>query len=211
MRLLFAFVPILLFFSCDQSKRLPIMGPREVDVKKIDGVEVIDTIYTKIPNFKFINQDGEIYTQDDLIGKVYVTDFFFTTCPSICPIMKSQMLRIHKKFKGRDDVHILSHSIDPTHDTVEVLKDYVERLEIDTRYWTFVTGEMDSIFDIAQKGYLVSAKLDAEAPGGLLHSGAFILVDKEKRIRGYYDGTLEEDVDLLMKDIERLLKEYEPS
>lgn len=207
--------PILIFIaatlaliSCENNKRLPILGPRSFDVKVVNGEEITDTIYTTIPDFALTNQDGEIFTQKDVEGKIYVADFFFTTCPSICPIMKSQMLRVHEKFKGNDKVHIVSHSIDPVHDTVEVLRDYADRLDIDTRYWTFLTGDMDSIFNIAQGGYMVSAKVDPEAPGGLLHSGAFILIDKERRIRGYYDGTLEEDVDLLMKDMDILLAEY---
>lgn len=187
------------------------MGPRQYEVNVVDGQEVTDTIFTTIPDFEFINQDGEIYTEEDLSGKIYVADFFFTTCPSICPIMKTQMLRVHEKYKGTENVHIVSHSIDPTHDTVEVLKDYAERLNINTNYWTFLTGDMDSIFNVAQKGYLVSAKPDSLAPGGLLHSGAFILVDKDRRIRGYYDGTVEKDVDQLMKDMDLLLSEYEGS
>lgn len=206
--LLIAFSGFLIL-ACSQDKKLPVLGPRQYEVKVIDGEEVTDTVFTTIPDFSFTNQDGEKYSQEDLKGKIYVADFFFTTCPSICPIMKSQMLRIHEKYKGNDDVHIVSHSIDPTHDTVEVLRDYADRLDIDTRYWTFLTGEMDSIFKVAQEGYLVSAKEDSLAPGGLLHSGAFILIDKERRIRGYYDGTEEEDVNKLMKDMDILLSEYE--
>ncbi|QNL21642.1 SCO family protein [Hyphobacterium sp. CCMP332] len=200
---------LFIAMACHQEKRLPIMGPRQYDVKIINGEEHTDTIYTTIPDFEFINQDGNSFTPEDLKGKIYVADFFFTTCPSICPIMKTQMLRIHEKYKGNDEIHIVSHSIDPTHDTVEVLRDYADRLEINTNYWTFLTGDMDSIFNVAQKGYLVSAKPDSLAPGGLLHSGAFILVDKEKRIRGYYDGTIEKDVDQLMKDMDILLSEYD--
>ncbi len=202
---------LLSLLACNQNKKLPIMGPKQFEVRVIDGEEVTDTIYTTIPNFHFTNQDGETYTQGDLEGKIYVADFFFTTCPSICPIMKTQMLRIHEKYLGNDNIHIVSHSIDPTHDTVEVLKDYAERLDIDTKYWTFLTGDMDSIFKVAQEGYLVSAMVDSLAPGGLLHSGAFILVDKEKRIRGYYDGTIEEDVNKLMTDMDILISEYEGS
>jgi protein SCO1/2 len=200
---------LIAFSSCERNKRLPIMGPIEYNVRMVDGEEIVDTIYTTIPDFEFTNQDGKKFTEEDVQGKIYVADFFFTTCPSICPIMKSQMLRIHEKYKGNNEVHIISHSIDPTHDTVEVLKDYAERLEVDTEHWTFLTAEMDYIFEIAQKGYLVSAKEDADSPGGLLHSGAFILLDKDRRIRGYYDGTVEEDVDQLMQDMDNLLAEYE--
>ena len=207
--LFIVFVFLSLLFSCDQSKKLPIMGPRSYEVRVENGREITDTIYTTIPDFDFVNQDGESFTKKDLMGKIYVADFFFTTCPSICPIMKTQMLRIHEKYKDNPKVHIVSHSIDPSHDTVEVLRDYADRLEVDTKSWTFLHGEMDDIFRIAQEGYLVSAKEDSLAPGGLLHSGAFILVDPEKRIRGYYDGTKEQDVNQLMEDMDILLEEYD--
>lgn len=197
-----------LLFSCEQNRKLPIMGPKSYEVRVENGKEITDTIYTTIPDFRFVNQDGESFTEQDLNGKIYVADFFFTTCPSICPIMKTQMLRVHERFKNNSKVHIVSHSIDPTHDTVEVLREYADRLGVETKSWTFLHGEMDSIFRVAQEGYLVSAKEDSLAPGGLLHSGAFILVDPEKRIRGYYDGTKEQDVDQLMNDMDILLGEY---
>ncbi len=168
-----------------------------------------DTLYHTIPDFELKNQDGQIVSVGDMKGKIFVTDFFFTTCPSICPIMKTQMLRVNEKFGSVQDFGIYSISIDPRHDTVEVLKEYSERLGVENESWQFLTGDLDSILDLAQKGFLVSAAEDSTAPGGYIHSGAFILVDKDLRIRGYYDGTKESKVDELMKDIAILQKEYE--
>lgn len=206
--ILFIFIAATLFACEQKKKRLPVLGPTTYMVNVVDGEEVTDTIYATIPDFEFTDQDGNTFTEDNLEGKYYVADFFFTTCPSICPIMKTQMLRIHEQYKDLESFKIVSHSIDPTHDTVEVLREYADRLGVDTRQWTFLTGEMDSVFKIAQEGYMVSAKTDSLALGGLLHSGAFILVDKRKRIRGYYDGTVESDVDQLIADILVLKSEY---
>lgn len=192
----------IVFTSCNQEdKKLPILGPKEV------AANTSDTIYHTIPDFSFTNQDGNEVTGETFKGKVYVSDFFFTTCPTICPVMKLQMLRIYETFKGNPKVKFLSHSIDPVHDSVPVLKDYAERLEVNSNQWHFVTGDKEAIFDIAQTSYLVSALEDESEPGGVVHSGAFALIDAQKRVRGYYDGTNEEEVDELIKDIEILLKE----
>lgn len=115
------------------------------------------------------------------------------------------MLRIHEHFKNNPSVKLLSHTIDPRHDTVGVLKDYATRLEVDTKQWSFLTGDRNVLL-LAQKGYLVSALEDKNEAGGFVHSGAFVLIDKQRRIRGYYDGTKPEKVDLLIKDMELLLK-----
>ena len=191
--------------NCEPAKReLPILGEKKTVSKEVDGKQIVDTIYFQIPDFQFVNQDSQVVTQKDYEGKVYVADFFFTSCPTICPVMKTQMLRIHAHFKDNADVKIISHTIDPRHDTVGVLKDYATRLQVDSKRWNFVTGNRDVLIH-AQKGYLVSALEDKDAAGGFVHSGAFVLVDKQRRIRGYYDGTKPEQVDLLIKDIELLL------
>ena len=167
-----------------------------------------DTVFHTIRDFGFTNQDGEEVTQETFRDKIYIADFFFTSCPTICPIMKTQMLRVHEKYKENPDVLLLSHTIDPKHDSVEVLHDFAERLGVSSDSWHFVTGDLEDIFDIGQNSYMVTAMEDKDEPGGLLHSGAFLIVDKERRIRGIYDGTKEDKVDLLMKDIDTLLKEY---
>lgn len=198
-------------YSCSESgakeKALPILGEREAVEREVNGQVVVDTLYHQVPDFAFVNQDSQQVTQETVEGKIYVTDFFFTSCPSICPKMKSQMLRVYEEFKENPDVVLLSHSIDPQHDTVAVLKDYADRLGVQSNTWHFLTGEKDSIYDIASK-YLVAVQEDGDAAGGgFTHGGHFILVDEQRRIRGVYDGTKEASVDQLLQDIPVLLNE----
>jgi protein SCO1/2 len=165
-----------------------------------------DTVYHQIADFEFINQLGDTISSKTVEGKVYVADFFFTTCPTICPIMKKEMLRVYEKFDSNPDFLILSHSIDPTYDTQEVLRDYSQKLGIeDASTWNFLTGDQEKIFEIGQTSYLTTAMADQAEPGGFLHSGAFILVDQEGHIRGVYDGTKADQVDRLINDIPKLL------
>ncbi len=199
-----------LLFSCSQTdatqNALPILGERETVEKVVNGKTVTDTVYHQIPDFSFVNQDSQQVTSKTLAGKIYVTDFFFTTCPSICPKMKSQLLRVYENFKNNDQVVLLSHTIDPEHDSVTVLRDYAERLGVSSSKWQFVTGPKDSIYAIAAK-YMVTAAEDENEPGGFVHSGAFILVDTNRHVRGIYDGTKPEQVDKLLQDIPLLLAE----
>ena len=183
---------------------LPVLGRRYYD----EAVQ--DTVYHTVRHFSFVNQDSVTVTPATFDDKIYVTDFFFTSCPTICPVMKKQMLRVYDQFKDNNEVAILSHTIDPEYDTVGLLHDYAERLGVKSSTWQFVTGEKDSIYNVALKSYMVTADEDEQAPGGFIHSGAFILVDKDKRIRGMYDGTIPEQVDVMMNDMRRLLKEYDP-
>lgn len=189
-------------------ERLPILGER-LGVKPGKTVGTVDTVYHTIPDFEFTNQHGQPVTAKTFDGKVYVASFFFTTCPTICPKMNSQLLKIYQEFKGNPEVALLSHSIDPRHDTVPVLAEYAKNLGVTGNQWQFVTGEKAKTYEIAQKSYFVSALDDASAPGGIVHSGAFVLIDKEKRIRGIYDSTKDEDVNLLKAHLRMLLKEYE--
>lgn len=199
------------FYSCDNQassggSALPIYGEREPVERTVDGQTVVDTLYHQIPDFAFVNQDSQMVTQQTVTGKVYVTDFFFTSCPTICPKMKSQMLRVYEAYKDNPNVVLLSHSIDPTHDTVAVLKDYADRLGIETAKWHLLTGDKDNIYSIAMQ-YLVPAQEDANVEGGFSHGGDFMLIDSQRRIRGHYDGTKEESVDQLIADMQVLLKE----
>jgi protein SCO1/2 len=179
---------------------LPILGERYVDDNQ-------DTVYHSIADFAFVNQVGDTIRKEDMAGKIYVADFFFTTCPTICPVMKKEMLRVYEQFKGEPNFRILSHSIDPSHDTQAVLKDYAEKLGVpDAATWNFLTGDQEKIFEIGQTSYLTTAMTDDMEPGGFLHSGAFLLVDQQGRIRGVYDGTKTEQVDRLLADIPKLLK-----
>ncbi len=183
-----------------EEEKLPFLGRKEI--------EGTDTIYHKIADFEFVDQDSNFVTNETFADKIYVADFFFTSCPTICPIMKTQMLRVYEEFRNDPEVGILSHSIDPTHDTVALLHEFAADLGVTGDQWRFVTGDKEKIFEIGQKSYMVPAAEDSTEPGGYIHSGAFILVDKERRIRGIYDGTKPEQVDRLMNDIERLKKEY---
>lgn len=205
----FALCLSIIIFSCNQEdKKLPILGEREVVKKIIYGEPTTDTAYHAIPPFSFMNQDSVIITNDSLVDKIYVADFFFTSCPSICPIMKKQMLRVYEKYKGNEEVNFLSHTIDPEHDSIPVLKKYATKLGLTGNQWHFLRGDKDSIYTIAEKGYMNFAQQDSVAPGGFTHSGYFILVDKKKHIRGAYDGTDEKQVSQLMDDMDILLNEY---
>jgi protein SCO1/2 len=190
----------LVFLGCQQEKKLPFLGPKEVGKQG-------DTLYHKIPNFKFLNQDSLWISQKDMAGKIYVADFFFTTCPTICPTMKTQLLRIYDKFAEDDRVRILSHTIDPEYDGVRVLKEYAKKLNIKSPRWNLVTGKKSDIYRLGEKSYMVTAQEDANEEGGFVHSGAFILVDQNRHVRGIYDGTKEEDVNHLIEDMTLLLKE----
>jgi protein SCO1/2 len=187
--------------SCTSDERLPIFGER-----RVDGM---DTIYHTIAPFRFVDQDSLAVTNDVFKDKIYVADFFFTSCRTICPIMKTQMLRVYKATENMDDVLLLSHSIDPEYDTVALLHDFAERLGVSSGRWHFVTGVKDSIYKIAQTSYFATAMEDRTEPDGFIHSGAFLLIDKKGRIRGKYDGTKEEEVNKLIADIKKLRRENE--
>jgi protein SCO1/2 len=191
------FIGYTIFVGCSSNQKpLPIFGEREVIGS--------DTLYHTIANFNFIDQDSTVVTNQTFHNKIYVADFFFTSCRTICPIMKTQMLRVYEATKEMEDVAILSHTIDPEFDTVALLHDFAARLDVDSKRWHFVTGVKDSIYKIAQTSYFATALEDKTEPDGFIHSGAFLLIDKKRRIRGKYDGTKEEDVNRLIVDIKRL-------
>lgn len=189
------------------NNALPIYGNREAVTKTIDGKQVTDTAYHIIPNFKFVNQYGDSITNKNLNGKIYVADFFFTSCPSICPVMHRNMLAVYKEFKDVANFKILSYSIDPKYDSVAVLKKYADKLGVNGQTWWFLQGNKDSTYKLADS-YLVSRpKEDNSVAGGLVHDGYFILIDKQKRIRGTYDGTQPDQVTKLIADIKELQTE----
>ena len=199
---------VLLFLaSCQSTDRLPILGQKELITKTVNGKTVTDSVEHSIPDFQFVSQDGDTVSARTMAGKIYVADFFFTTCPTICPKMKTQLKRVYDRFKGNPNVMLLSHTIDPTHDSVAVLREFAQSLGVEGKQWLFVTGDKEKIYDIGQNSYMVSAAEDASAPGGVVHSGAFILVDTKKHIRGIYDGTTAEGVDKLMADMDKVLAE----
>lgn len=190
------------------EERLPVMGHTLYQERELDGNTVIDTVYHTIDNFAFYDQDSNYVTRQTVEGKVYVADFFFTTCPTICPIMTTQMVRVFETYKNHDDFMILSHTIDPAYDTVGLLKDYSQRLGVGSDdNWRFLTGTETDVYQLGEGQYFATTQLDETAPGGFLHSGAFLLIDRKGRIRGHYDGTKPEEVDQLIGDIALLLAE----
>ncbi|MFM7486984.1 MAG: SCO family protein [Cytophagales bacterium] len=192
----------LVLASCvTKEKPLPIFGQRDVVGS--------DTVYHTIAKFSFVDQDSTIITNDTFKNKIYVADFFFTSCRTICPIMKTQMVRVYQATKEMPDVLILSHTIDPEFDTVALLHDFAQRLDVESKRWHFVTGVKDSIYKIAQTSYFATAMEDKTEPDGFIHSGAFLLIDKKGRIRGKYDGTVEAEVNRLIVDIKRLRRGVE--
>ena len=198
----------LIFTLCTQvpdKKELPILGNAKIVTDTINGNLVTDTVDHTIPDFAFVDQDSTWITNETFAGKVYVADFFFTSCPTICPVMKKEMLRIYEAYENNDQVAILSHTIDPKHDDVPTLNEYAKRLGVKSDKWHFVTGSQEEIFEIGETSYMVVVAEDEDAPGGIIHSGAFLLVDQQRRVRGVYDGTITEQVDLLISDIQKLI------
>lgn len=199
---------VLLYAACKSGENkatLPFYGNRDTKTDTVDGKAVVDTIYHTIPAFKFVNQYGDSITEKSLKGDIYVADFFFTTCPSICPIMHRNMLKVYNEFKNVSDFKILSHTIDPRHDTVPVLKKYADNLGISGNSWWLLQGTKEDTY-VLSASYLVSPPQE-NAKEKFIHDGYFILVDKQKRVRGTYDGTLEKEVDRLIADIKTLRAE----
>jgi protein SCO1/2 len=192
---------LFLHTGVNRFKTLPVLGPKEYS----QGGS--DTIYHTIPDFTFINQNGEVVTQADYKNKIYVADFFFATCPTICPKMATHMFELQKHFYDRPDFKLLSHTVNPEHDSVEVLKAYAEKVHALDSVWNFVTGDKEDIYNIAFEGYFVNALRDTLAPGGFLHSEYLILIDKKGRIRGIFDGTSTAETNDLMDAIEILYRE----
>ena len=180
----------------------------------------------KVPDFKLINQEGDIITNKDYLGKVYIVEFFFTTCPSICPIMSENLVEIEKEFKGNENFGIASITIDPAHDTPQVLKKYAEDYKITNPNWNFLTGDREEIYTMANSGFGIFADEDETVAGGFAHSGLFALIDKEGYVRSreddfgnpiiYYRGSIdlkksivegeeEPQIEILIEDIKKLL------
>ena len=193
--------------SCNQTT-LTVYGPKSVATVTKDGKTTIDSIDYMLPNFQFTDQDGNTVDSNTIKGRIFVADFFFTSCPSICPKMMKEMDMVYDKYKDNKDVIILSYSIDPVRDSVARLKNYERKIGFESSKWHLLTGNKDSIYSLADK-FLVSAAEDPDAPGGHIHSGNFILVDKHKRIRGYYNGVDEASVQKLMDEMDVLLNEKE--
>ncbi len=192
-----------------KPKVLPVFNPSDINPKLVDeSVQGVTKLH-RVGSFNLTNQDGKTITEKDYEDKIYVADFFFVTCPTICPKMTKQMERVVDKFKSNNEVLFLSHTVMPEHDSVPVLKEYAIKYNINSNKWNLVTGDKKQIYDLARKTYFAAI---TEGDGGVddfIHTENFVLIDKEKRIRGFYDGTSENDVDRLINDINTLLNEYE--
>jgi len=200
---------VTIFSACKQERKLPFYGERYAEtVKDAAGVEKVDTVYQTIPNWSFLNQDSVVTTNKATDGKVYVADFFFTSCSTICPTMHRNLMTVYKDFKTNPEVMFVSHTIDFKYDKPSVLKKYAQKLGVDNAKWQFLYGSKDSVYTLAEKNYLVAVGEDSTAKDGYIHQGYLVLIDKDRRIRGAYDGTKEDQVEQLKKDIPVLLAEY---
>lgn len=208
----------LVVLSCEKtSNKLAYVGVKIESNYDKDGNLVIDTLKHKIPEFALINQANDLVTNEKLKGKVYVADFFFTTCPTICKTMSGNMVELQKLMSGTKDFHIVSHSVNPEYDSPKILQEYADKMGAKTHNWDFLTGDKEAIYTLGIKGYFSEAEESELAPGGFLHTENFVLVDREGYIRSrkdengnvkaVYNGTDVEDVKLLAQDIKRLLKE----
>jgi protein SCO1/2 len=198
----------LIYSALDNEKPLPIYQPNRVDASLVDSTIQYKKKYHTIADFKLINQNGDTVTQKDYQDKIYVADFFFTTCQTICPIMTDQMHRIQTEILNDDEVLLLSHSVTPEIDSVAQLKRYAIEKGVNDLKWNLVTGDRKQIYDLARKSYLV-VKDDNTEDYGMVHTENFALIDKDKQIRGLYNGISPTSVDSLLQDIKRLKKEYQ--
>jgi protein SCO1 len=195
------FFSLLVVFMPKKEKKLPILGERDV----VNG----DTIYRSVPDFQFVNQDSQIVSNATFNDKIYIVDFFFIHCPTICPKVKANGLKIYERFKDDPRIVLLSHSIDTKNDTVAALRRHAQKLGIETAKWHLVTGDRDAIYGIADDYFSVATE-NPDAPGGFDHSGRLILVDTKRHVRAFCDGTDAKQVERFMEDVEWLVKETWP-
>lgn len=206
-------IGIAYYFTSSKAseKKLPIIQPKDLKSEMVNPDLLKVGIGHRIGKFSFLNQNGNTISQDDIKGKVFVAEYFFTTCGTICPKMTAQMTRVQKKFKGNQDVKILSFTVNPEIDTVEVMKAYAQKHRAVSGQWHFLTGEKEDLYHLARNSFFVLKPAEAanlgDAGSDFIHTNNFVLVDQEQRIRGYYDGTSITEVNELMKDIELLLNE----
>jgi len=200
---------ILSFYSALKPKKvLPIYQPAQVSTELVDSTIQHQKKYHKIADFSLTNQNGETITQKDYEGKIYVADFFFTTCQTICPIMTKNMHEVQKQFIADNEVMLLSHSVTPDIDTVEQLQRYAKEKLVNPTKWNLVTGDKKQIYELARKSYLAVKDDGNGGPFDMIHTENFMLIDKERQIRGFYDGTKMEEIERLLEDINVLKASY---
>ncbi len=190
------------------EERLPVYQPDMVNAELVDSTMQYVRKYHKIADFKLINQNGDTITQEYYKDKIYIADFFFTTCLTICPIMTDHMIKIQEKIKNDEEVLLLSHTVFPVADSVPVLKKYAQETGVIDNKWNLVTGNKKEIYDLARKSYLATKSTGDGGPYDMIHTENFILVDKKRQIRGFYDGTNPEAIKDLMHDLQVLKAEY---
>jgi protein SCO1/2 len=206
---LFVFFSPMLGLVDHKFTFLPYYGQKEPVLVERDGKMVVDTIYAEIPPFSFTDRYGRPFTEKNVEGKIIVADFFFTRCTTICPKMSIQMQQLQLKLDDEafKDVVFLSHTVDPENDTPEVLDNYARKLQADTARWKFLTGHAPDIYRMGNTGYLLSALEDSTAAEDFVHDSRFVLVDKDRHIRGYYEGTTAAGMNALAADLKMLMKE----
>jgi len=194
----------LIYNALQPKKRLPIYQPNMVNSELVDSTLQHVKKYHRIADFSLINQNGDTITQEDYRDKIYVADFFFTTCPTICPIMTANLVEVQAALVNDPEVLLLSHSVTPEIDSVTQLKKYAIEKGVNDAKWNLVTGDKKQIYELARKSYLAVQEDGDGGPFDMIHTENFILVDQQRRIRGFYDGTKEEEMDRLLSDIEIL-------
>ena len=201
-------VAVLTFYNVlTPEKKLPIYQPNMVKFQLVDSTIQHIKRFHKIDDFKLINQNNEVITNETYDGKIYIADFFFTTCPGICPIMKDNMIELQDEFIDDDNVLLLSHTVTPEIDSVHVLKKYSQEQGVLDSKWNMVTGDKKQIYNLARKSYLVAEDIESPTQYDMIHTENFVLVDSKRRIRGFYDGTDNDVMDNLISDIKILKKE----
>ncbi|NGY36782.1 SCO family protein [Flavobacterium sp. XN-5] len=206
--LVFSVITLYLFQNAlTPRKTLPIFNPSDVNPELVDSTVQYISKYHTIADFSFVNQNGKTITQDDYEGKIYVADFFFTTCGSICPKMTANLFEVQKAIINNPKVMLLSHSVFPETDSVPVLKEYALKYGVDDSKWNLVTGDKKEIYTMARKSYLAVKLGKPSELYDMVHTENFILVDAKKRVRGFYDGTNKEDIEKLIVDINFLSNE----
>lgn len=190
------------------DEKLPVYQPDMVNAELVDTSVQYIRKYHKIADFKLVNQNGDTITQQDYKDKIYIADFFFTTCLTICPIMTDHMVQIQEEIKDDDEVLLLSHTVFPVADSVPVLKKYALEKGVVDRKWNLVTGDKKQIYELARKSYLATKSTGDGGRYDMIHTENFVLVDKERQIRGFYDGTDPEAIEKLMHDLKVLKAEY---
>jgi len=204
-------VTISYYIMTDREEVLPIYNPNDLNAEMVDDSLQNVGFGHRIGAFFFKNQYDKTISLDEVRGKIHVAEYFFTHCQSICPVMNEQMQRVHKKFKSNDDVKILSFTVDPENDDVKRMKWYADKHGASGNNWHFLTGDKTDLYRLARTSYFTLKPAEArnlgDAGSDFIHTNNFVLVDRELRIRGYYDGTNPKEVDQMMEDMELLLEE----